>query len=97
MTVPRGTVSRETWREVPSAPGYTVSDYGRVRSPSGKLIGRASHVRGYVRVCIAGGRQVMVHQLVAEAFLGPAEGRRVRHIDSSDPTNNRLDNLRYGL
>lgn len=93
----RETVARETWRTVPSAPGYRVSDRGRVKSPSGKLIGSANHIRGYRRVSIAGHRVVFVHQLVAEAFLGPAEGRRVRLLDTSDPTNVALENLRYGL
>lgn len=99
-TVARGTttVDHEEWRAVPSAPGYQVSDRGRVMSPSGKLIGTASrHQRGYRRVSIAGHRHVFVHQLVAEAFLGPAEGRRVMLRDTSDPTDARLENLRYGL
>ena len=78
----RETVARETWRDVPSAPGYRVSDQGNVMSPRGKLIGSANHQRGYRRVSIAGHRVVFVHQLVAEAWLGPAEGRRVRHIDT---------------
>ena len=37
-----------------------------------------------------------VHSLVAESFIGPRpEGMEVCHNDG-DPTNNHLDNLRYG-
>lgn len=44
------------------------------------------------------GRAVMrqVHRLVLEAFIGPApDGMECLHLDG-DPTNNRLDNLRWG-
>jgi len=37
-----------------------------------------------------------VHQEVAKAFLGPARGRQVRHLDG-DPLNNNLNNLAYGM
>lgn len=42
-------------------------------------------------------RHRFVHQLVLDAFVGPyPDGLdQVRHLDG-DPTNNRLDNLRYG-
>lgn len=37
-----------------------------------------------------------VHRLVLEAFVGPRpEGMECRHLDG-DPTNNRLENLRWG-
>lgn len=41
-------------------------------------------------------RPVGVHQLVADAFLGPCpEGLQVRHLNGV-PSDNRPDNLRYG-
>lgn len=41
-------------------------------------------------------RHVTVHSLVAAAFHGPRpEGLEIRHLDG-DPTNNRVENLRYG-
>lgn len=49
---------------------------------------------GHLRVDI-GGRQLYVHQLVAEAFLGHhLGGLEVCHNDG-DPTNNRVENLRW--
>lgn len=95
-SVSRETVPRETWKPIDGYPGYHVSDLGRVRSPAGRMIGKPSHVRGYVRVVLPGHRLVMVHQLVAEAFIGPGRGARVIHIDRTDPTDNRAANLKYG-
>lgn len=47
--------------------------------------GRYSHLRG-----------VLVHHLVALAFIGPRpKGMVIRHRDG-DPSNNRVDNLLYG-
>lgn len=93
--VSRETVSRETWRPVESAPGYQVSDLGRVKSPAGRLIGKPNHQRGYVRVSIAGHRVVLVHQLVAEAFIGPSRGAQVLRRNRN-PADNRAANLYYG-
>lgn len=43
-----------------------------------------------------GGNGKPVHQLILLTFVGePPEGHEVLHNDG-DPTNNRLDNLRYG-
>lgn len=92
----RETVPHETWAPVEGFPGYQVSDQGRVKSPSGNLIGKPNHARGYVRVNLPVQQFKLVHQLVAAAFLGPSRGAIVRHIDG-DPTNNAVTNLRYGL
>jgi DNA-binding NarL/FixJ family response regulator len=48
-----------------------------------------AHARGTKR------RNRLVQQLVAEAFLGPAEGRIVRHLNNVG-TDNRQENLAYG-
>ncbi|MEO8261646.1 MAG: NUMOD4 domain-containing protein [Pseudolysinimonas sp.] len=95
MSKQRETVSRETWRESKLAPGYQVSDHGRVKSPSGRLIGKANHARGYVRVSISGGRVFMVHQLVSDAFIGPSHGAIVIHRNRI-PNDNRAETLKYG-
>lgn len=42
------------------------------------------------------GRTEKVHRLIAIAFLGQPEARQeVRHLDG-DPSNNRVDNLKWG-
>jgi hypothetical protein len=93
--VPLVTRPDERWADVERAPGYLVSDQGRVLSPHGNLIGTPSHARGYYRVNLPGQRVTMVHHLVAEAFIGPSRGAQVNFIDKN-PANCRADNLRYG-
>jgi hypothetical protein len=93
----------EEWRPIPGWEGiYEVSSHGRVysarrfRARGGLLI--PNIYDGYPRVLLCDrSRQVRVrvHQLVALAFLGPPEGRHVRHLDG-DPDNNHIDNLAYG-
>jgi hypothetical protein len=53
---------------------------------------------GYAEFCIYIDkiqRTMQVHQQVALAFIGPAEGRQVRHLDGNR-LNNKLENLAYG-
>lgn len=84
---------------------YEVSSLGRVRRAApGRCtwVGRELKAQlipnGYMHIMpVVDGknRNAYVHQLVAEAFLGPCpDGYEVNHIDA-DKTNNRADNLEY--
>lgn len=84
---------------------YEVSDLGRIRRamPGRKTwVGRElkAHLipNGYMQILptINGkNRNMYVHRLVAEAFIGPCpDGHEVNHIDTNK-TNNRADNLEY--
>lgn len=89
----------ESWVEVSSAPGYWVSDEGRVRGKHGKIRKLAPGSYGYLRCEIqVDGRAkwLTVHIEVCKAFHGdrPA-GLLIRHLDG-DKNNNRKDNLKYG-
>lgn len=92
----------EIWRAVPGFTGYEVSSTGRVRSykrsAAGRLISLLPDGRGYMRVRLGDGTRMVarrVHQLVAEAFIGPRpEGREVRHLDGNG-MNNIPSNLEY--
>ena len=96
--------AKETFRPVPGYEGlYEVSDHGTVRSlrrpgVCAKTLKPETERRGYkrVRLCINGGsKHIMVHRIVAAAFLGPRpEGFQVNHIDENKE-NNRADNLEY--
>ncbi|HWH14395.1 MAG TPA: NUMOD4 motif-containing HNH endonuclease [Miltoncostaeaceae bacterium] len=96
----------EEWRAIPSAPGYEVSNLGRVRSLRHRYGLRRQPkmlalqlVHGYPRVNLYSGgsyRPRRVHHLVAEAFIGPRpEGLIVRHLDGTRD-NNVPENLAYG-
>ncbi len=84
----------------PDHPKYAITSLGRVISFSGRtprILIPSRHGDGYQLVSIEG-RSKLVHRLVARAFLGtpPSKtSRYVLHFDG-DPTNNTLENLRYG-
>lgn len=101
----------ERWLPIPGHDGYEVSSLGQVRSVdrivphprSGQLtlrgrmlkISIAGSHRGYPTVHLGQDNTRTVHTLMALAFLGPPEGRQVRHLNG-DPHDNRLENLAYG-
>ena len=84
-----------------SLPRLTVWRNGRKRHYPGKILNPYISPRdGYARtpLSVQGVRSspLLVHCLIAEAFLGPCpEGQEVRHLDG-DPANNVLTNLKYG-
>lgn len=104
------TGAAEIWRVVPRHPGYEVSTLGRVRSLPRSFtdrLGRTRVVPGqilkpqardayYLSVSLGKRRSARIHDLVAEAFLGPRpKGFLVLHRDD-DGHHNELTNLRYG-
>jgi hypothetical protein len=96
------TVHGDQWVQIPSYPGYEVSDSGCVRSRrTGKLLSlstkRGKHPYQRAHLCQEGkARYVLVHRLVLESFVGPCpDGMQALHLDNN-PRNNRLDNLRWG-
>lgn len=91
----------ERWKPVVGYEGlYEVSDHGRVRS--GKLKGRTlklwANTGGHLRVPLYRDGQMSmryIHRLVLEAFRGSCPpGHEACHYDD-DPSNNRLENLRW--
>jgi HNH endonuclease/NUMOD4 motif len=95
----------EIWRQVVGYEGfYEVSSRGRVRRScggQGTWAGRllSSFSNGvYLKVMLSKGnlaRQRYVHQIVAEAFLGPIpNGQQINHRDCNK-CNNGIENLEY--
>lgn len=93
-------MTEERWLPVVGREGlYEVSDFGGVWSIlSGKMLKSWPRPpRGYLTVKFGHrGRNVSVHKLVLEAFVGPCpEGMECLH-ENDDPLDNRLSNLRWG-
>lgn len=103
--------STVTYKDIPGFPGYRVGDDGSVWScwRRVKFAGKRalsdewfrmkpkSHKSGHLLVSLSPNRRhVFVHHLILEAFVGPCpDGMEGCHFPDRDPTNNRLDNLRW--
>lgn len=85
----------EQWRQIASRPKYEVSDRARVRRIStGHIMSQRLAWNGYWQSNIAGGA-VVVHRVMAIAFLSNPEGKtQVNHKDLNKQ-NNALDNLEW--
>jgi HNH endonuclease/NUMOD4 motif len=91
----------ELWRPVVGFEGlYYVSNMGRIMSfkCSRTKILKTPKRKQYPIVCLVKDKHktvLLVHRLVAKAFLDPIENKtEIDHIDRN-PSNNRLTNLRY--
>ena len=96
------------WRDVVDVPGYQVSACGQVRSVDrlvpcidgrikrlrGKTLSLRGSSAGYWTAQLSRGVQRLVHRLVAEAFIGPSEGRWVNH-KNGNKKDNRVENLEW--
>ncbi len=88
----------EEWRAIDGSGGrYQVSDQGRVRSLN-RVLKPSPTAKGYMRVTIwvrGETKHRKIHQLVAEAFIGPCpEGQEINH-KNTDRSDNRAENLEY--
>lgn len=93
--------SDEMWLAVGGTDSrYEISNRGNVRSSDGtpvpiRIYETKPGGPKYPRVSLAG-RLRYVHRLVLEAFVGPCpKGMQCRHLNGI-PTDNRLENLRWG-
>lgn len=98
----------EIWKDIEGYEGYQVSNLGRVRSIDRTVIRGGSKMKrkgmirkpmptnkGYLHVHIVNKPTIVVHRVVAKAFVpGYFEGAQVNHIDENKQ-NNRWDNLEW--
>lgn len=84
------------WKQIPYAPGYMVSEYGDLKSPTRENYKPSFNTKGYA--CIRIPRYSMcpaVHRVVAKLWLGPNPGGlQVNHKDGNK-LNNHYSNLEY--
>ena len=96
---------REEWRAIDFAPGYEVSNQGRVRSTrpwrgsKGRILAAQPNGFGYLRAKLyidGKAKHCSIHRLILLAFVGPCpDGHEVRHLDGNR-SHNTLANLAYG-
>lgn len=102
---------KERWKTIPGYEGeYEVSDLGRVRSLArvvmrsngvpqtiaSRILKPGRRTSGHLTVSLRRRNSIGVHILVLRAFRGPAlGGQEALHLDHT-PSNNRLNNLKWG-
>lgn len=96
---PTPTIQQEMWLPIVGYVGvYEVSNFGRVRRFGGRALRPIARRDGYAHVCLSKSGKiltVMIHRLVALAFLGPRpDGLVINHKDGNK-RNNRAANLEY--
>lgn len=79
-------------KPIPSHPGYFASHDGKIYGPKGEL---KQYSNGRYMSVIVDGRQLRVHRLVLEAFVGPPKPGQVGHHKDHVKTNNRASNLEW--
>jgi HNH endonuclease len=84
----------ELWKTVGE---YRVSSHGRVLSKRTKgYMKPGANNSGHLFLYLGRGNKRYVHRLVLETFIGPCPpGMECLHSDN-DPSNNKLDNLKWG-
>ena len=94
-------VTMENWKDIPGYEGrYQVSDQGRVRSfcldTRGRFLKPGRMPSGHLSVALGRRNSQCVHRLVLLAFVGPPPKKsECRHLNGV-PSDNRLENLKWG-
>lgn len=92
-------IINEQWRPVVGCDKYQVSNLGRIRNLSGKIMKTVTNNCGYqqlfLRVETNKRRAFCVHKLVMTAFVGPPpDAMQIDHVNG-EKSDNRLSNLEY--
>jgi len=95
--------AKEVWKVIPSAPEYVINEYGQIKrltKAQGTFVGKTLKPSGkrYLRInLVVDGKRIseFVHNLVAEAFIGPKPLNCTTHHRDEIKKNNYYRNLEY--
>ena len=96
-------INEEKWKRVVDFPTYEISNLGRVRNSSGKILKpQKNKTNGYMQIMLHNGingnkiKLHYLHRLVATYFLPPPQDgqTQINHKDS-DRANNTASNLQW--
>lgn len=86
---------KETWKQIPGHKGYQVSNMGKIKGLTGKILKPFNMGNGYLGVSLGIKRRAYIHRLVLEAFIGfSPENFQCAHLDGNRKNNN-LENLKW--
>lgn len=77
---------------------YEISSAGRIRRKDGRILKPWRTRNGYIHATLCNGKskkQVLMHRLVASAFLEKPTGKDVVNHKNCNPSDNRAENLEW--
>lgn len=85
----------ETWKKIDGFEDYSVSTLGRIRNDkTGTIRKLQTYTKGYYSVRL-NRKNLLVHRLVAKAFISNPDRKHVVDHINGDRKGNRVENLRW--
>lgn len=91
-------ISTLNLKPIPEFENYSISDYGHVVNPQGRILRNQPHAHGY-RVITIGAKghkkRFKIHRLVSQAFIPNTENKPFVNHKDGNKANNHVSNLEW--